>query len=190
LILKSLAEAPFSKEGMRRYENLGLCLGTALKHRNAQVELRERVKELSCLYGIARLIAKPGISWEEILQQTVELLPSAWLYPEIATARIIVDGRAFVAPGFREGLARQKADIVADDLWRGTVEVFYLDKRPDLYEGPFLEEERKLIDAVARELGNLLRQKKNRRGAGPAPGTAPPRRPIGHHRTTGGRDRP
>lgn len=160
LILKSLAEAPFSKEGMRRYENLGLCLGTALKHRNAQVELRERVKELSCLYGIARLIAKPGISWEEILQQTVELLPSAWLYPEIATARIIVDGRAFVAPGFREGLARQKADIVVDDLWRGTVEVFYLDKRPDLYEGPFLEEERKLIDAVARELGNLLRQKK------------------------------
>ena len=42
--------------------------------------LRERVKELTCLYSLAQLVERSGISVAEILQGAVELLPPAWQY--------------------------------------------------------------------------------------------------------------
>ena len=49
--------------------------------------LQERTKELNCLYGISGLVGKQGVSLREVLQGTVEPIPSAWQYPEITCAR-------------------------------------------------------------------------------------------------------
>ena len=69
---------------------------------SAKAALAERVKELTCLYGIAQIAGEPGISLEEVLRRIVELLPPAWQYPEIAFARITLDGNAYMTTGFRE----------------------------------------------------------------------------------------
>jgi PAS domain S-box-containing protein len=53
-------------------------------------DLNERVKELNCLYGISQLVEKRGISLEEIIQGTVDLIPSSWQYSEITCARIML----------------------------------------------------------------------------------------------------
>ena len=45
--------------------------------RSVEAARRERVKELTCLYGIAQLAASPGISLKGILQGVVELLVAA-----------------------------------------------------------------------------------------------------------------
>ena len=121
--------------------------------------LRERVKELSCLYGLAKLIERPGISLEEILEGIVKLLPPAWLYPEIASARIILNGHTYSTPNFREGGQRQVANIIINEEQRGVVEVVYLEKKPELDEGPFLREERSLIEAIAREAALIVERK-------------------------------
>ena len=60
------------------------------KLENQTNELNERVKELNCLYSIAQLVEKRGISLEEIVQGTVDLIPTAWQYPDITCARIIM----------------------------------------------------------------------------------------------------
>ena len=52
-------------------------------------QLGERSKELDCLYGITKLLAKPGISLQEIFQGIVELLPPAFQYPEITASRSV-----------------------------------------------------------------------------------------------------
>jgi two-component system, NtrC family, sensor kinase len=121
--------------------------------------LRERVKELTCLYGIARAERTPGLSLSELLQQIVELLPPAWQFPEVATARIRLDGIEVVSRNFREGPFRQAAEIRFLDERRGEVEVFYLEPRPEADEGPFLADERSLIDDVAWQVG-LIRQRR------------------------------
>ncbi len=121
--------------------------------------LRERVKELTCLYSLAKLVERPGISLEEILEGIVKLLPPAWLYPEIASARIILNGHAYSTRNFREGGQSQKANIVASGEQRGVVEVVYLEKKPELDEGPFLREERSLIEAIAREVALIVERK-------------------------------
>lgn len=121
--------------------------------------LEERVKELTCLLRMADIAAEPGISMEEILPQVIGLLAPAWQYPAIARARIELDGRTYALPEFREGVVRQRADIRVQGVVRGCVEVHYLEERPEMDEGPFLREERSLINAVARQVATIAERK-------------------------------
>jgi len=121
--------------------------------------LTERVKELTCLYGIAQIAGEPGISLEDVLQRIVELLPPAWQYPDIAVARITLDGIAYMTPSFRECNRMQTAEIIAGGASRGVVEVVYREERPDLDEGPFLREERSLINAVAGQVALVIERR-------------------------------
>lgn len=156
LQLKSGRSHFFTKKDVEFYEGAVQTLGIAVMHRRAQVQLRERIKELTCLYGIAKLVERAALSLEEILQGIVELLPSAWLYPEVASARIILDGHFYSTSGFRESPHKQVAHIVVDGSRRGYVEVDYAEAKPELDEGPFLKEERSLIDTVAREIALII----------------------------------
>lgn len=114
--------------------------------------LRERVKELTCLYGIAQIAGQPGVSLDEILQGIIELLPPAWQYPEITFAKITFDGKSYTSPAPCESPYKQKADIIINKVSRGTIEMIYSEQRPRADEGPFLKEERNLINAVAKQV--------------------------------------
>jgi len=119
---------------------------------STEAALTERVKELTCLYGIAQVAAQPDISLEEIIQGIVELLPPAWQYPEIAFARISLDGISYTTKGFGQCHQKQTAEIIVGGVPRGVVELVYVEQKPELYEGPFLKEERNLIDAIAGQI--------------------------------------
>jgi len=123
-------------------------------------DLRERIKELNCLYGISKLVETPGTSLDEILQGTAELLPPAWRYPETACARIVLDDQEFKTENFRETPWRQVCDIKLRGEKIGSVETCYLEERPECDEGPFLKEERSLISAVAERLGRIVQRKR------------------------------
>ncbi len=86
---------------------------------STEAALTERVKELTCLYGIAQVAAQPGISLEEIIQGIVELLPPAWQYPEIAFARISLDGISYTTKGFGQCHQKQTAEIIVGGVPRG-----------------------------------------------------------------------
>ena len=55
LILKSKQENFLRRSDLQQYEHIARVLGIAVAHRRPQVALRERVKELTCLYGLAKL---------------------------------------------------------------------------------------------------------------------------------------
>ena len=126
---------------------------------STKAALTERVKELTCLYGIAQIAGQPDILMEEIIQGIVELLPPAWQYPETAFARITLDGISYTTQGFRECRQKQTAEIVVGGVSRGVVELVYVEEKPVLDEGPFLKEERNLIDAVARQVALVVERR-------------------------------
>ena len=142
----------FTKEDVEICEGFAQTLRVALGYRRAQVELRERVKELTCLYGIAKIVEQGNLSLRDILQKIVMLLPPAWLYPEIASARIILDDQTYATPHYKEGVHKQTAKIVVRGIQKGIIEITYSEEKPELDEGPFLKEERSLMDTVAREI--------------------------------------
>jgi signal transduction histidine kinase/CheY-like chemotaxis protein len=127
-----------------------------LQMKERAAELTEQVKELNCLYGMSRLIERSGIALAEILQGTAALLPAAWQYPEITGARIFLQGQEFPTENFRHTDWMQACDILVHGKRAGSVEVCYLEGRPERAEDPFLEEERTLINAVAERLGRVV----------------------------------
>ncbi len=149
----------FAPRILESCERLADTLGNALVSQQAQAALHERVKELTCLYGITQVAEHPDTAMRELLRGIVQLLPPAWQYPEITQARIVLDGRSYATPGFSAGVDRQEAPVVIGKAARGVVEVVYTHRRPVLDEGPFLKEERALIDAVATQLALIVERR-------------------------------
>lgn len=122
-------------------------------------DLGERVKELGCLYGISRLREQKELTLEQVLKHVVELIPPAWHYPEITCARVLLKDQVFKTTNFKETKWTQSSDIIASGECVGAVEVYYLKRRRTLAEGPFLAEERALLDAIAERLGRVVEMK-------------------------------
>ena len=122
-------------------------------------DLGERVKELTCLYSISNLIGKPGTSLEDIAQGAVDLIPPGWQYPEITCTRLVLEGREFTTENWRETAWKQAQDIIVYGQRLGIVEVCYLEERPETDEGPFLKQERDLLNAIGRQLSETIERR-------------------------------
>ena len=122
-------------------------------------ELGERIKELNCLYNASSIVAQPDKTVDEILWQIIEIIPLAWQYPDITCARIIYEGKEFKTANFKTTKWKQTANIIIRGQKKGNLEVYYLQERPDLDEGPFIKEERELIKAIAEELSSITERK-------------------------------
>ncbi len=121
--------------------------------------LGERVKELNCLYGLSQLAERDDIALEEIFHGLAELILLGWQYPEITAARITFEGHRFKTSNFRKTTWIQSADIKVHGQKAGIIEVCYLKKRQVIDEGPFLKEERSLLNALAERMGSIIERK-------------------------------
>jgi PAS domain S-box-containing protein len=111
--------------------------------------LGERVKELSTLHGLARLLQQEGVSSPALLGQLCELLPAAFQYPEITAVRVRLDGMEVTTANFTPLPAKLQADFTTRGGKTGSIEVVYLESRPAEAEGAFLAEERTFINTAA-----------------------------------------
>lgn len=116
-------------------------------------ELKERAKELNCLYQVQELLSVPNITVDEICTGMVDVLPPGWQYPDVCQAEIVYAGNSYHTPEFKDSPWKQSADIIVQDEKVGRISVVYTQERPASDEGPFLKEERKLIDAIAGQFG-------------------------------------
>ncbi|MBN1193792.1 MAG: PAS domain S-box protein [Methanomicrobiaceae archaeon] len=125
----------------------------ALQHQ--KILLDDRVKKLHCLYDIARVIERRA-PLEETLRGIVAQIPPAWKYPHSACARIRAGDIECATPNFIETKWKLSSTISAHGQPIGTVEVCYRSEKPDAEEGPFLAEERDLLDVIAIRIGNVI----------------------------------
>ena len=122
-------------------------------------DLDERVKELNCHYGLAGLIEIPGITLDGIFEGAVKLIPPSWQYPEVTCARVIINNREFKTVNYADTEWKQTSDIFIREEKLGFVEVGYLEEMPEADEGPFLKEERWLLDAITERLSRVTERR-------------------------------
>jgi signal transduction histidine kinase/PAS domain-containing protein len=161
LIAKDGTKRSIDDSGAPIRDGRGNIIGTILvfrdvtEKRQMERDLIERVKELTCLYAIADLVGKPGITMDEICQETAKLVCQSWQYPQVICAQITIGGKEYKTANYRGTEWTQSADIKVHGITAGTLEVCYLEEKPARDEGPFLHEERMLIDAIAERLGRI-----------------------------------
>lgn len=128
--------------------------------RKTQHDLLERIKELNCLYGISRLAQNREQPLGELLTGIADLIRASWQYPDIACASIRLGDTRHNSGNFVRTRWCQSSPVIIEAEECGAVEVCYLEERPDSDEGPFLREERSLIDAVADQVGRIVAQRR------------------------------
>ncbi len=118
--------------------------------------LRERIKELNCLYDISSFRDATDFSLDAVLQAVIDFIPPAIQHPEITCARLIFGDYAIKTKNFKNTKWKISREIAVTDKWIGTLEVCYLEEKPELEEGPFLEEAKNLINAVAENIAKII----------------------------------
>lgn len=149
------------KKNMNKIKVNGTRDNKDLKNLLAQKvhDLRERIKELECFYELSRLDSQYELSLEDFFKTFVQQLPNAWQYPEDCCALIRYKDFECKTRNDQVTAWSQSAVIYEFGKAAGEVRVFYLKEKPRLDEGPFLKEERKLIESIARHLGAIAERK-------------------------------
>lgn len=123
-------------------------------------ELTERIKELHCVYSIAKLIEERDKPSETIFQEAVGLIAKAMQFPEFTNVRITVGVQRYTTDGFTQTERKISSDIFADGEKSGKIEVFYSVEEYQGYEVGFLKDELQLIENIAHHFGSYLEHKR------------------------------
>ena len=122
-------------------------------------DLQERVKEQTCLYAFSSLLEQRDMPLEELLKQAVQVIPPGWQYPEIACARISYGDLVVQTREYCKTSWYLSAPFRVRGEMAGEINLVYLERQPEQDEGPFLKEERALIDELAKQLGSALERR-------------------------------
>jgi len=120
------------------------------------IALQERAKELSCLYTVEEILQDFNKNLPVLFNEILQAIPPGWQYPEICQARLTFQGQEFKTTGYKTVEWKQTADILVNEEVVGTIEVSYSVEKPPEDEGPFLKEERKLINTLAERMGQFI----------------------------------
>jgi len=126
----------------------------AEEHASAGQALRERLKEITCLYEIRREMGSE-LPVDKVCQQIFRHLIPAMQFPEIATAAIELDGRRYTSDNHGLCLTHElHSTISVNNKPRGRLQVCYPEDKPFL-----IPDEQKLIDAIASDMEMWLERK-------------------------------
>lgn len=118
--------------------------------------LKERAKELNCLYQIEEILNNRQLSLPEIFEGIIKAIPSGWQFPEICQARIVYENSSYQSPNFQPSSWMDSSSIKVDDKVLGKVEVSYTKKVPWREGGFFLDKEHTLIQTIADRIGQVI----------------------------------
>lgn len=166
-------------EEQRLIDAIASDLSRWLERKQVDEILRERLKEITCLYEIRRGMSSE-LSIDKVCQNIFTHLIPAMQFPEITTAVVELDGKRFDSRNHEQNFASELSWVARSDdkvcfecykksssighilqskirvngKVRGRLSVFYPEEMPYL-----ILEEQKLIDAIASDLETWLERK-------------------------------
>jgi PAS domain S-box-containing protein len=158
-VVEAIGRTTFGKDG--KPERI---LGTwrdITEEQALRITVRERMKELRCLYEVFRITDQQELPMEALLAAAAAALPPGWLHDGDAAARIRFGDIDAATSGFAETAWMLTAIFQAAGS-RGEIRVAYAHAHDAADEGPFLKEERTLIDAIAMRISETIDRRVSR----------------------------
>ena len=122
-------------------------------------DLSQRIKELKCLVGIAKLRDETSLSLGEFLQKAIELVPNAFQYADKAAAKITVENESYQTNGYVDNPSMHETKIDVFGEVKGTIRAGYVDTVPEP-DGGLLHEEIDLMSRISRDIGVFLESRR------------------------------
>jgi two-component system, NtrC family, sensor kinase len=126
---------------------------------SVDLKLRERIKELKCLYALSKVAWEADNDLSAIVSKTLEILPKAMQYQALAEASITVNGKTYSSSNFGKCKHVIDSAFKVDSKNFGKVQIGYrTDGRKHDVKPAFLQEEKNLLKAVSRELSLFIKR--------------------------------
>lgn len=120
-------------------------------------KLKERIKELNCLYKLSKIAWEAKNDLHVIFTKTLQILPAAMQYPELAEASIVTSATTVATPWFDTSKVTIESDLTVDKKKYGKVIIGYRHSNK-AKKASFLIEEKALVKTVARELSLVMKR--------------------------------
>jgi signal transduction histidine kinase len=126
-----------------------------------KAKLKERVKELTCLYEVTSIIVNSDYDQlESSLEAIAYCLKRGWQFIDDTEAYIAVGDYEVQTEDFKEDSVTLRSEVKVFNKIEGYIEVAYPSNKYTLKD--FLEEEQTLLNNVSLAVGNLLERKQIR----------------------------
>ncbi|MEX2632844.1 MAG: PAS domain S-box protein [Balneolales bacterium] len=112
--------------------------------------LRERIKEQSCLHKIT-ILNEQNLSIDNLLSQSAQLIPEGFQYPEKIAAEIELNGKIYQSSNYRVSENSLSIQRRCDKESQLKISVCYL-AESNFKENVFLKEENFLMESIGRNL--------------------------------------
>jgi PAS domain S-box-containing protein len=112
-------------------------------------DLDDRVKELSTIYNVNEVLKDEWQNIDIALSRVVKLIPAGVRYPEMAAARITFNNHEYKTDNYIDTAFKIRAPLTFQDGRSGFIEIIYINEAPPESEGPFMKEERRMLDSLA-----------------------------------------
>lgn len=123
--------------------------------RNSESEiLQERLKELGCLYDIAKITLDSSKSFDEIIGDIVQRIPKAWQHETDAVCHIQIRTVWYKSADEPSENVFQEQIIRVNGQGIGRIRIYY--PAPEYTEADFLEEEYRLLEKLAIDLALFI----------------------------------
>lgn len=155
---------PFSQYKREMLANIAfLITGTATKHIYSRLHERtsERVKELNTLNRVSAILGK-DYSVDDTLQKIVNTLQHSFQYPQSVCASLSFENKLYKTADYKETIWRLKDNFVTIDNKKGSIQVYYMEEYPTVFDGPFLKEEVQMLSNVSRLVCGYINNYKGR----------------------------
>jgi PAS domain S-box-containing protein len=153
-----ITSVPEFKQGQDKPYQITTIMIDITEQKIIEHKLKERNKELQAFYALSEIAEKEPASLDEIYQRVINTLPASWQYPECACGKIAVNDKEFTTRNYAPCTWTLSAPIKAGVIIVGSIEIGYLHACPYSDEGPFLKEERLLLNAVAERIGKITQR--------------------------------
>jgi two-component system NtrC family sensor kinase len=128
-----------------------------MKRNPSDIKLRERVKELKCLYELSRISWEADKDLTTILSKTLTILPRAMQYPNAAQISISVNKQIYSTPRFKKNKLSITSPLTLGKSNYGSITVGYkIHPKTSHSKNPFLQEEKNLLKIVASQLARYI----------------------------------
>jgi hypothetical protein len=118
--------------------------------------LRERARELNCLYAVEELLSRPDRPLKDLFCDIIKVIPGGMQYGEHCLAKIKYEKSVYPSPEPTETAWNIREEIYDQDMAVGSLIVFYTKEFPNSDFGPFLKEEARLIHTIADRIGHFI----------------------------------
>ncbi|TPG38516.1 sensor histidine kinase [Flavobacterium pectinovorum] len=122
-------------------------------------KLKERVKELACLYEISKTLSRSNHIEKTILKKLILSTKKAWRFNKDAIAEIAIENHYLSTSKITLDTVYQMSVIKIGKRTAGFIKVHYLKSKHT--QNDFLRDEQQLLNAIAIEIANYIERSQN-----------------------------